>query len=127
MNLNQGTTPHIENTEAEPTAAGKHGSRKLRLLAGCFLGIALFFCIGTGVYYYRHRPTISDLNSDPVLIAHSLGGIENGKYSNSLEAFQSNYAKGMRVFETDFSWTSDHVLVLRHDWERELGQEGLFK
>ncbi len=63
----------------------------------------------------------------PVLIAHAMGGISDGKYSNSLEAFEENYEKGMRIFEADFSVTSDHVMILRHDWTKSRGQKGLIK
>lgn len=56
------------------------------------------------------------------LIAHAFGGVEvDGvahEYTNSLEAFHENYAKGMRVFEADFQLSSDGVLVAVHDWER---------
>lgn len=57
------------------------------------------------------------------LVAHALGGIDRDwdgftthTYSNCLEAFQLNYARGHRVFEIDFSLTSDGGLVALHDW-----------
>jgi glycerophosphoryl diester phosphodiesterase len=37
-------------------------------------------------------------------------------YTNSREALDENYARGHRVFELDFCWTSDNHLVLIHDW-----------
>lgn len=49
-------------------------------------------------------------------IAHAFGSIDGHKYTNSLEAFKANYEKGHRVFEVDFSLTSDHDLVAVHDW-----------
>ncbi len=52
-------------------------------------------------------------------IAHALGGIEGKSYTNSLEAFEENYKKGLRLFEVDLEYTSDGELVLIHDWERE--------
>jgi len=51
------------------------------------------------------------------LIAHAGGGIDGVSYTNSREAFESNYANGFRVFEFDFSLTSDGELVAVHDWE----------
>nr|AFK65266.1 hypothetical protein [Paenibacillus mucilaginosus K02] len=50
------------------------------------------------------------------LIAHAMGGIDGVDYTNSLEAFKENYAKGQRVFEADFSLTEDGQLAARHDW-----------
>lgn len=50
------------------------------------------------------------------LIAHGLGGIDNVDYTNSLEAFKTNYDKGQRLFEVDFSITEDGRLAARHDW-----------
>ena len=50
------------------------------------------------------------------MIAHAMGGIDGQSYSNSLEAFEENYAEGYRYFEVDFSYTSDGELVLWHDW-----------
>ncbi|MCZ8522509.1 MULTISPECIES: phosphatidylinositol-specific phospholipase C/glycerophosphodiester phosphodiesterase family protein [Paenibacillus] len=50
------------------------------------------------------------------LIAHAMGGIDGVDYTNSLEAFQENYAKGQRVFEADFTLTEDGQLAARHDW-----------
>lgn len=53
----------------------------------------------------------------PVLIAHAGGGWQDRQDLNSLEALAHNYALGHRVFELDFSWTSDGQLVLIRDWE----------
>lgn len=67
-----------------------------------------------------------ELNYDWVqenpLIAHAFGGVERDgevyEYTNSLEAFEDNYAEGMRVFETDLLLTSDGMLAAVHDWPR---------
>jgi phosphoglycerol transferase MdoB-like AlkP superfamily enzyme/glycerophosphoryl diester phosphodiesterase len=51
------------------------------------------------------------------LIAHAMGGTEDGHtYTNSLEAFEENYAKGHRLFEVDLVLTRENILVARHDW-----------
>jgi glycerophosphoryl diester phosphodiesterase len=52
------------------------------------------------------------------LISHALGGIAGDTYTNSLEAFEYNYELGHRVFEVDFEFTSDMVLMCRHDFNR---------
>ncbi len=59
---------------------------------------------------------VDRLDSD--YVAHAMGGLDGKVYTNSLEAFLSNYALGCRVFECDFSWTSDGQLVLWHSWEK---------
>jgi hypothetical protein len=38
-------------------------------------------------------------------VAHAFGAVDGHTYTNSLEAFQRNYARGFRVFEVD------HVLL----------------
>lgn len=63
-----------------------------------------------------------DWTEDNPLIAHALGGlvIDGHLYelANSLEGFQENYAKGIRVFEVDLMLSSDGALVAAHDWGR---------
>lgn len=58
------------------------------------------------------------------LIGHSFGEIDGHTYTGTLEAFQNNYKKGIRVFEVDFEMTSDNKVVLRHDWNQKI-QEGV--
>lgn len=59
---------------------------------------------------------------DNPLVAHALGGVTLDGYvydrTNSMEAFQENYDKGIRVFEADLMLSSDGALVCAHDWER---------
>lgn len=62
------------------------------------------------------------LTAFPNLIAHA-GGTFRGQsyntfYTNSLEAIEQNYSLGHRVFEIDFSLTSDGKLAAVHDWEQ---------
>lgn len=57
---------------------------------------------------------------DNLLIAHAMGAIEGKTYTNSYEAFISNYEKGIRVFEVDLIFTNDNHLVARHDWSDSL-------
>ena len=67
------------------------------------------------------------VNSEGVtpLIAHALGGINGKVYTNSLEAFEANYALGHRVFEVDFDLTDDaYYLIASHDqqtWRETAG------
>ncbi len=57
------------------------------------------------------------LQSD--VVAHALGQWNGENYLNCQEAFEENYAKGLRLFETDFSLTSDGAVVLFHDGHEE--------
>ena len=50
-------------------------------------------------------------------IAHAGGQIGNATYTNSIDALNVNYDAGFRIFEMDFSFTSDQQLVCLHDWE----------
>lgn len=56
---------------------------------------------------------------EPVLprIAHAGGAINGLTYTNSIEALETNLARGFTHFEIDFSWTRDGQLVCLHDWE----------
>ncbi|MFK8011159.1 MAG: glycerophosphodiester phosphodiesterase family protein [Marinicellaceae bacterium] len=63
----------------------------------------------------------------PTMIAHAGGGFEGKRYTNSLEALDESYAKGFRLFEIDFSWTSDNQLVCLHDWEKSFKRNFGFK
>ena len=50
-------------------------------------------------------------------IAHAGGGYNKLNYTNSLQALDSNYKKGHRYFEIDFSFTKDGKLICLHDWD----------
>lgn len=52
-------------------------------------------------------------------IAHAFGAYNEKTYTNSLEAFIENYERGFRVFEVDMTFSSDNILMLRHDWQSE--------
>ncbi len=52
------------------------------------------------------------------LIAHAMGAIDGAVYTNSLEAFQENYAKGFSVFEVDFQMSADGFPVAVHEWNQ---------
>jgi glycerophosphoryl diester phosphodiesterase len=49
-------------------------------------------------------------------VAHAFGAIDGVAYTNSLEAFAANYAKGFRVFEVDLARTREGSIVAVHDW-----------
>lgn len=49
-------------------------------------------------------------------IAHAGGEINGDAYTNSLEALQESYSKGLRLFELDIIKTTDGKYVAAHDW-----------
>ena len=48
-------------------------------------------------------------------VAHALGGIDGNFYTNSREAFVSNYEKGFRTFEVDLVLLQDGSAFCAHD------------
>lgn len=52
-----------------------------------------------------------------MLVSHGGGGLASGVTSDSLEALETAYHNGHRIFELDFNWTRDGRLVVIHDWE----------
>ena len=61
----------------------------------------------------------ADWQSGNILIAHAFGEVDNKIETNSKEAFINAWENGFRVVEGDFTYTSDGVLVLRHDFEKD--------
>lgn len=59
-------------------------------------------------------------------IAHALGGVEGNSYTNSKEALETSYKRGLRVIEGDVSMSSDDKLILIHSFSRKaLSDQGL--
>ncbi len=52
-------------------------------------------------------------------IAHALGGIDGNTYTNSREALEKSYGRGLRVMEADMSLSSDGKLILLHSTDAE--------
>ncbi len=51
------------------------------------------------------------------VITHALGGINGKSYTNSIDALNVNYESGKRLYEADFNYTSDGVVILTHDFQ----------
>ncbi len=85
----------------------KHGRRLCILMS-----IVVFFSfmrevpVGAASPWYRKNP----------IIMHAGGGVNKTTYTNSKEALQAYLKKGKKVFEIDFKFTTDNVLVCAHDW-----------
>lgn len=67
----------------------------------------------------NHCTAYADAPAGITLIAHAGGGLAQGDYSNSKEALDQAVGNGIRLFELDFSWTSDGALAIGHDWNAE--------
>jgi glycerophosphoryl diester phosphodiesterase len=59
----------------------------------------------------------NDIRNEYKLIAHAGGGINNQKYTNSLEAINKSIKLGYKLIEIDLIETSDNKLVGAHDWD----------
>jgi glycerophosphoryl diester phosphodiesterase len=44
-------------------------------------------------------------------------------YTNTREAWETSYKRGVRVIDADLRFTTDGVLVLRHSWNDNIGQD----
>ena len=64
-------------------------------------------------YQYLNTISMSDY------MAHALGGINGQAYTNSKEAIENSYKKGMKLFEVDIKLTSDEKLVCVHGWSKK--------
>lgn len=61
--------------------------------------------------------TSTDLDNPDRFIAHAGGRIGGHEYTNSLEALETSYQKGFKLFELDILKTSDNYYVAAHDWK----------
>ena len=81
-----------------------------------------------------HRPQ-ADISSLPAFtstgdewfskyhfIAHNGGIIQGRVKSDSREAWENSYARGLRIIDADLALTEDNHLVLRHSWTDDLEQ-----
>lgn len=95
----------------------------LKIIIDAICIIAIGFCV------FVSRDTLfEDLSSgtweQTKTIGHSFGAVNGDDYTGSLEAFAYNYALGRRTMEVDLILTTDHKLVLKHDWDEPV-QEGI--
>ncbi len=97
--------------------------RKKLAFTGILLATAMLPTVCFGAWY----------DGNP-LIAHALGEADGKIELNSKEAFIQSWGRGYGVMEADFMYTTDGVLVVRHDFdsdgsyyrlEQEIPAEGL--
>jgi glycerophosphoryl diester phosphodiesterase len=86
---------------------GMFGKRMTAVMLATMLGTALPLTAYGG--WQQENP----------LIAHALGEVDGKIETNSKEAFKASWGNGYRALEIDFTYTSDGVLVARHDFEED--------
>lgn len=74
------------------------------------------------VIYLQKMNKINSFDNDTLshetIIAHAGGHVDSLTYTNTLEAMNDSYNRGIRFYELDFEWTSDNKLVCIHDWDQ---------
>ena len=90
----------------------------------CFC-IIFIICFGIFYYNYFNISEYKNLVQVSTYMAHALGGIDGQTYTNSREAIENTYNKGIRLFEVDVEFTSDDKLVCVHGWNKEDYEERL--
>lgn len=71
----------------------------------------------TMIFDFFDNPTLRFKKEKQRFIAHAGGRIYGLNYTNSLEALDNSYKKGIRLFELDIIKTKDNYFVAAHDWE----------
>ena len=85
-----------------------------------YIGLLLLWLGGLLIWW--SRPANIEVHFTPAplgmtAIAHAGGGLDQGSYSNSRQAFDRSVQSGFTLIETDFNWTQNGELVLAHDWD----------
>ncbi len=100
------------------------------VLLFCTVAAALGRWSGTGIVFALTRPRAAEdvgWYEGSATVQHAMGRTQEGEtLTNSFEAFRTHYLEGQRVFEADVQITADGQMVLRHDWEQDLGQGEAF-
>ena len=88
-----------------------------------YIILLFFFIIVLSFFLKKNKPIYSvklikelELNTSR-FIAHSGGGIEGYKYTNSEQAIKKSIKQGYKFIEIDLLETKDHVFVGVHDWK----------
>lgn len=85
---------------------------KWKRIAFSLFAVSVVAMVGIGGYrWYTESHKWYRQNN---YVVHAFGWIDGKSYLNCLEAFETSYAGGHRVFEVDFAMTSDDRIVLKH-------------
>lgn len=87
----------------------------------------LFLIAGFITIFTKSQFNKSTWNGDKV-IGSNFGIVGDYTDTNSLEAYEEAYERGLRTFEVNLTFTSDNKLVLRRNWKKkDKMQEGIDK
>ena len=81
---------------------------KKKILAG--------FVVSTMLLGIAPTSALAAWQENNPLVAHCMGEVDGKIETNSREAFINSWESGLRVFEVDLIYTTDNVLVARHDF-----------
>ena len=87
---------------------------------GIYICVLLLGLGGLLMWWSRPANIEADFTPAPqglTLIAHAGGGLDQGSYSNSQQAFDRSAQSGFTLIEADFNWTQNSDLVLARDWD----------
>ena len=93
------------------------GAKGFRIGCRVIVGMAAIVCACMSVALLRMEiegQKAVECRKGDLLIAHACGGIDDTKYTNSLNAFENSYEMGIRTIEVDFAITEDDKLVCYH-------------
>lgn len=85
-----------------------------------YIGLLLLWLGGLLIWWSRPFSIKAPVYSAPqgmTLIAHAGGGLDQGSYTNSQQAFDRAAQSGFTLIEADFNWTQNGELVLARDWD----------
>ena len=95
---------------------------KSKILSSCTFGLVVFIAATLAWGLFIGHPDQTQGITVPIdiwaakpMVAHALGGYNGLSYTNSIEALESNYAKGFRFFEMDLYLTTDSNLIGFHE------------
>jgi glycerophosphoryl diester phosphodiesterase len=72
----------------------------------------------TQIVDVKEKQSYKGIRKYPLVIMHAGGAIDGITGSNSRNAIDNSYMRGIKYIELDFNWTSDGNLVLVHDWDQ---------
>ena len=77
----------------------------------------IFICLSFMFLFTINGETNTALTNNDNFIAHAGGGIDNLKYTNSLESLLKSIKQGFKFIELDINISRDNKLVFLHDWK----------
>jgi len=93
-----------------------HNPISLKLLAVVFLLLIISSCCKEGDCKCNHDCPKEKIDYTKFFIAHAGGAIDGITHTNSLEALNTSYSKGCRLFELDLQTTKDGKYIAAHSW-----------